>query len=339
MPALKIGPIGLAGVELETWLLKFDKFGTCVSPQTRAALLARLGTNPKQPVILFSHGWNNEFADARSLYTSFLTEIQKHLHTYGTVSVPPLFVGVIWPSTWLSFDTGPQIGAELGPAGGDSDGVFARELAGELDDPAQREELLGLLRMRQIQGRDAQRLAQLTAQALRCGPRAAAADTADTVADGADSLLWGAQALGELDGTVHSSCQQFEEGGTIDDALPTGPRQAGLLSLIDPRKLLQVASVYQMKDRAGTVGAAGIAALLHDILGGGTTSLHMVGHSFGAKVILSAIAAADLPYGRKVTSALLLQPAISHLCFAVDAVGAYGRGGYRGVPEKSANRC
>ena len=56
-------------------------------------------------------------------------------------------------------------------------------------------------------------------------------------------------------------------------------------------------------------------------------NVHLVGHSYGCKVMLSAVAAGTLP--RKVTSALLLQPALSYRAFAVDADGKGRPGGYR----------
>ena len=37
-----VGPIALPGVNFESWLLKFDKVGACISPRTRQALLQRL---------------------------------------------------------------------------------------------------------------------------------------------------------------------------------------------------------------------------------------------------------------------------------------------------------
>jgi hypothetical protein len=330
MPAQQIGPIGLAGIDLETWFLKFDESGTCISPQTKAALLARLATSPRTPVILFSHGWNNEFGDARTLYSAFLTELQRQFQAHGASGEAPLFVGVIWPSTWLSFDTGPEIAAEPDFAAGDADDGFARELAAGLADPVQRQRLYALLETPQLGGQDARELAQLAVQALGSLSGPAAADAAN-----AEALLSGALALGEL-GNLEPPSQELEEGGTIGDGATAAPRQAGLLDVLDPRKLLRVASVYQMKDRAGTVGTAGVASLVRDILAASAAPLHAVGHSFGAKVILSAIAAAELPPGRQVASALLLQPAISHLCFAADAVGPYGSGGYRGVPARIA---
>lgn len=88
-----------------------------------------------------------------------------------------------------------------------------------------------------------------------------------------------------------------------------------------------------MKDRAGTVGARGVAPLLTDLLRASEARVHLLGHSFGGKVVLSALCVpSDLP--RKVHAALLLQPAVSHLCFAERVPGTDRPGGYRAALQR-----
>jgi pimeloyl-ACP methyl ester carboxylesterase len=91
-----------------------------------------------------------------------------------------------------------------------------------------------------------------------------------------------------------------------------------------------------MKDRAGTVGATGASALLHDLLQRTNAPVHAVGHSYGGKLLMSAIA--TQPAGTKpVKSLLLLEPAVSHLCFAATVPGRAGPGGYRQVLDRVVN--
>jgi pimeloyl-ACP methyl ester carboxylesterase len=59
--------------------------------------------------------------------------------------------------------------------------------------------------------------------------------------------------------------------------------------------------------------------------------VHLIGHSYGGKVILSALAAK--PHARNVDSVLLLQPAMSYLCFAADVDGHPG--GYRAALSRT----
>jgi hypothetical protein len=60
----------------------------------------------------------------------------------------------------------------------------------------------------------------------------------------------------------------------------------------------------------------------------GATRVHAVGHSYGCKVMLSAVCAPS-PLTRPLDSLLLLQPAVSHLCFADDIPKIGKPGGYR----------
>ena len=106
------GPYPLNGVGMPTWLVRFDKHGACTSPATRAMLLDKLRGAPPSDVIVFSHGWNNDFDDAAGMYAELLRNFETLCaqHPPGR-PFDPLFVGVFWPSIWLSFDTGPQIAA------------------------------------------------------------------------------------------------------------------------------------------------------------------------------------------------------------------------------------
>jgi pimeloyl-ACP methyl ester carboxylesterase len=110
------------------------------------------------------------------------------------------------------------------------------------------------------------------------------------------------------------------------EAEDEAPQAAGLFGF-DPRSILRATTVLMMKDRAGKVGAHGVGPLLRDLLAAKATGkFHLIGHSYGCKVLLSAVCADDLP--RRVNSMLLLQPAISYLAFATDA-GRGRPGGYR----------
>lgn len=326
MPAPTVGPVPLPGITLETWLLKYDKHGKCESPEHLTALLARLKSDPGLPVILFSHGWNNEYGDATGWYQIFLKNLQDHLSTYPGKK-KPLFVGVIWPSTWLSFDRGPEIAAATV-----LETQVAQELAATLPEGKQ-QRLQTLLASAQITKEQAAELADLVASALK-------AQLADGETEGLEDSIPDSPALLEamLESqqiTAKPSSDQGDdlpEGGVVNSATGGGVAAAGLLSYLDPRWALRVASVYQMKDRAGTVGAKGVSSLVKDILANTPAPLHLVGHSYGAKVVLSAVAAQ--PLAGKVQSILLLQPAISHLCFAGALPGRGGKGGYHDVPNR-----
>ena len=334
MPSEAGGASGLPGVDFESWLLKFDKRGACASPKTRDALLARLQAVPQTPVILFSHGWNNEFGDATALYAAFLRHLQAHFEAGAPGPRRPLFVGVVWPSTWLSWDQGPRIAAAAsGDAADGAERALQQELAEALPDEVARERLhrlFGLPRLTREQGAE---LARLVSSALGAMLTQEGGDGAEAAAPDPGTVLSGLEALqGLAPAASDGGGDELGGGGTIDGGSRRPPQHAGALAFLDPRGALRLASVYQMKDRAGTVGWHGVSRLIDDILATSKAPLHTVGHSYGAKVVLSAIAAATA--ARQVETVLLLQPAVSHLGFAAEVPGREGGGGYRTVPAK-----
>jgi hypothetical protein len=111
----------------------------------------------------------------------------------------------------------------------------------------------------------------------------------------------------------------------------TEAQAAGPLTYLDPRWIVRLATVLLMKDRAGTVGANGVADLVGRILGESNARLFLVGHSYGAKVVMTALAVRQPQ--RQAEAALLLQPAVSRLCFAAD-VGGGRPGGFRAVLDR-----
>jgi pimeloyl-ACP methyl ester carboxylesterase len=121
----------------------------------------------------------------------------------------------------------------------------------------------------------------------------------------------------------------FGTAGT--GGVSTGPMAAGLS--LDPRDLLRMGTVWLMHDRAGTVGALGVSRLVQWVLNrprGPERSgprLHLIGHSFGAKVVLSALSTGD-DHADRAHSVLLLEPAINRWCFAPIVTGSNAPGGY-----------
>jgi hypothetical protein len=101
----------------------------------------------------------------------------------------------------------------------------------------------------------------------------------------------------------------------------------GPLTWLDPRGPVRVASLLIMKDRAGVVGYNGVGPLLLHKLLAQNLRVHAIGHSFGCKVMLSALCS-HAP-AKPAASLLLLQPAISYLCFGDNIDGQGRTGGYR----------
>ena len=312
------------GAKVPLFLVSFDKHGQCISPKTRDQLLRAVRDDRPTDVFLLSHGWNNDWAAATSLYHSLIKGYEQVRRENGIAGeYRPLYVGVIWPSTVLvlPWEKGPQLMApgrgatSGGPAGAANDSQAVRELADELG----------------VAGNDLQAIVDK-------GPAADRADIARL-----------AEMLSPIYGRVEHEELAFTPGAPSADELiqswsvsqgmargrpATAPAAAPeALALPDPRWIVRVTTFLMMKDRSGRVGFNGVAPLLQDLLSAGNAKVHLVGHSYGAKVLMSALCAGSP--SRPVRSVLLLQPAMSHLAFAKDAAGAGRDGGYRAALSRT----
>jgi hypothetical protein len=289
-PIPPVGPLHVIGRDNPMYVLPYDKRGGTTAPQTLEHARATLRSGGFTDVYLFSHGWNNDWATATERYRQFATGLAAQ--GADDPGRRALLLGVFWPSALL---VAPW---ERAPA-----------MAGELADPAE-EELAG-----ELEPAAAARLRELSAAPLTDDEAAELAGLLAPVADPA-ALTAAARAIADA-----AAAPAGDDWGTVTGAT-AGPAAAGVLAKLDPRNLLRAASVWQMKDRAGRIGTTAVAPLLDDALAGTAARVHCVGHSFGAKVMLSALAARE-PV-RRAHSLLLLQPAVNHLCFAP-------QGGYRPV--------
>jgi hypothetical protein len=117
-------------------------------------------------------------------------------------------------------------------------------------------------------------------------------------------------------GSTAAVCEEFARalagmdspGAVAEFALPNPWKGA--------KELLRQATYYAMKRRAGTVGERGLGAVLGRLAEAAPgVRVHLVGHSFGARLVSFALR--GLPKGvRTVKSVTLLQGAFSHYAFA-----------------------
>ncbi|MBI5086655.1 MAG: hypothetical protein HZB13_18925 [Acidobacteria bacterium] len=98
----------------------------------------------------------------------------------------------------------------------------------------------------------------------------------------------------------------------------------------------QASSYYAMKERAGMVGAAGLAPLLcrlyFDYPG---LRIHLAGHSFGARLVTAAAAAQP---GPSIQSMTLIQAAFSQYAFSYKVPGYAKSGAFRTILDHSLVR-
>lgn len=294
-------------------VVPFNKRGRCTSPEWRKELLEDASAAPYTDVFLFSHGWNNDWPTALHRYGEFIEGYQAFRRDEG-LPVPdgyrPLLVGVHWPSAILTFD---YEDAPAMAAGGTLLGRSDEEALAVLEDELAEVDAHALRSIAETNGPPDANLAALLA------PLLTDADEVGAPAPKAPQLL----ATWQESGQSFEGTGEFGAIGAIG-AAGEGVAAAGFFSTA--RDAIRQVTVWLMKDRAGRVGARGVAPLLADLQAVAPKArFHLIGHSYGCKVLLSAIAIQ--PPARKVHSLLLLQAAVNHRCFAADR-GDGQPGGY-----------
>lgn len=335
---LPAGPYELleigTGARAPWYVIPFDKEGVCTAPKTRAHLLATLSAGGFTHVFLFSHGWNNDWKTSTRRYRDFIDAFTKVRQAQGGTpgDYRPLLVGVFWPSTALvlPWEKPPAMAAAADPrtAGDEAVGEGLDELAEIAPElPAgRRERFYELAGAERLSADEASELAEMLAPLYGQGgdpEDGGEAPTPETLL-----ALW--RALPQPP-TVNDDPDDFGFNPGTAPA-PGAPAAAFDLGSLDPRGAVRAFTVWQMKDRAGTVGAHGVAPLLRDLLAAaGGARLHLLGHSYGCKVVLSALGGGAALAPGSVESALLLQPAINGWAFAEKVEGESFSGGYRKV--------
>lgn len=316
--------------------LEFDERGGLEDRQQITDLLNHVdGVRPARLAIV-SHGWRNSADDATALYTELFTNVATSLRERGAPDAQlPTVVGVYWPSMALpefaaappqatdggvaaavhapSIDPaiiGKQLDALSDAFGGATKLAEAKALLDNLEDrPSDQVEFVKLLRL-------------------------VAPPTSDASEDNSDRFLSGDP--GQLfERLMNPTFGGPRQGGRPDGAA-AGLRDAllgaGATVLNSARgalgsafRLVNYLTFYQMKERAGIVGAGLNQALVRVSRSAPPLPFHLVGHSFGARVVTTAAAR-----GAKLDpcSLSLLQGAYSHNGLAASAEWDGAKDGY-----------
>lgn len=317
------------------WELTFDADGDVDTTQ-RAGLTSGVTARGVTDLIVFSHGWNSDRSGATRLHDRFLRPVPGLLRgatapanapVPAPVPVPapapapapavPGYVGVLWPSMRFSDEPIPDFEPTSAVTG-------ARDGAAVLDDRTRRAlaevfpgggPLVGrLAALLEERPDDDRRIAEFVALTRRLtGVDGAAVDTTDESSAVAPAML--------VDDPV-AVCEVFAaslEPGLLD----------GLRARIwnGAHEVLRQATYYAMKRRAGTVGEHGLGPALGAVAAARPgIRIHLVGHSFGGRVVSFALR--GLPDGvRAVKSVTLLQGAFSHYAFAAVLPHDHAHGG------------
>lgn len=298
------------------WEVEFTKDGRAFDEDQVDALLQ--GLPGASDLLVLSHGWNNDRDEATGLYDELLESLEKvGLPDSGRGSEIAV-MRVLWPSKKFALES-------LIPGGGAASATSQSDsaLIEALEDLKQDPFRLG-------ETKENPTRAALVNRALEVVPKLessldarreyvqqirALLDPGPASEDDASRELF------ELDaGDVFAA---FSQPVAV---LPTaaGGGAAGVSSggaaflgdLIDgakagARRLANFATYYSMKTRAGMVGSGGVASVLSQARRANPDlSMHLVGHSFGGRLVTAA--AATLPKRDARVSLVLLQAAFSH---------------------------
>ncbi len=306
--------------------LEITKDGTIYeSSQLDAVVAAVPGLTD---LIVVAHGWNNNIAEARDLYDRLFGSVDAVL---AADVVPDLagrrfgVVRVFWPSKRFE-------DADLIPGGGAAAAVAGPDPAlAAANEAALRAVLEGLKQ-------DPDRLGGGGADPTRTSAVAIAAAMIPHLdhpsgqrafVDALRSLLDPAEARPDdgSDGFFARTAEQLFAGfaGTV---VAPGPRAAGGASslggsivagvedLVDgtvaaARRIANYATYYEIKTRAGVVGRGGVQALLRRVRATRPElKVHLIGHSFGGRLVTAAAHA--LGPATPALTVALLQAAFSH---------------------------
>jgi hypothetical protein len=280
-------------------------------------------------LVVIAHGWNNDKADAASLYDRFIASAEQVAASGVVNGVQQRHVGVVrayWPSKKFA-------DSDLIPGGGAasvSEATSASQAAlGRLLDELKRDPVrLGGSEVDATKRVHLER-AQSLVPALSSSAdarrefvqsiRAVLNPDENHPEDGsAEFFTSDPEALFQsLSGQV-----KFVPGHSAGGA--TSMTAGGAANFLTDaaegttaaaRRIANYATYYQMKARAGTVGRTGVGLTLARIREKRPgLPLHLVGHSFGGRLV--AAAAATLEPGSTPVTMMLLQAAFSHNGFA-----------------------
>lgn len=316
--------------------LLYDTTGHPVDTAAQDELTKWLASPPGNAttdLVLISHGWNNDISEARQLYADFFAAMASVQKTQNIVQDRNFAIAAIfWPSKRFA-------DADLIPGG-------AAALSSSLEDQlnAQLDQLKVILAADataaakvehardQIPKLEVSQSAQDDFVASLVSALPAPRNDRDEGLDDSMTALKsgsvpGHTVLDRLSAPVFAAFPLPEDSG--GHALGLGGVLSGITSAAS--RLANYFTYYTMKDRAGIVGRTGVRQTILDLQAAAPKlRLHLIGHSFGGRLVTAAANSLDKP--RSIATLLLLEAAYSHNGLALNWDGQGNNGAFRSVP-------
>ena len=317
--------------------LEFTKDGAIFKNQQADDILANVPAGTTD-IVIASHGWNNDMAEAKTLYTNLFTSVKNQLAQSPASQRKLAVVGVFWPSKKF---------AEEGqtPGGGASVGAIDQKLRSRVevlesalgvDLSAAKNAIPNLENDPAAQGR----FIELIRNAVK---NDAGTPTSDEAREDASDQFFTATPTEIMDRLRLPPGQPLMPptpgGGGGGAAMighlqppPSGGAAGGIGTIFKSIKdraldVANFATYFTMKQRAGIVGQKGLAPFIAKIRQKYPNArVHLVGHSFGGRLVTAAAANAGQ---ESIASMALLQAAYSHSGLGTTPDGKNGF--FRGV--------
>jgi hypothetical protein len=311
--------------------LEFDAKGKPTDAAQLPALIDGLRKNKITDLFIVSHGWNNDEKDAHALYQELFTNVKAQESNTNVTGKSFAVAGVIWPSKKFDAAEDKPNAASLGTGHDrlvEQIDTLEAFLAAGPDAAKHKKDLEHAKTLIPKLENNAAARREFSEIILARLPKSVGEEGgwhidqkvgADMAAD--DTLL---KQLGSPPAKVASKGgggatsmghKPSASGTSYQGAAGIGDFFKGVVA--GASNLLNYVTYYQMKDRAGVVGRTGVNQAIQKIHAElPNVRVHLVGHSFGCRVVTAAVTGdAASPKGF-ASSMSLLQGAFSHYAFS-----------------------
>jgi hypothetical protein len=266
-------------------------------------------------LFIISHGWRNNEEDACTLYRGLFNSFRTVSEAFNADPSRIGVLGVFWPSEAFDESLASVAAAQRAvgnAAGRDATGTAIQNRLDQMkvffDDPSQWEKLEAAKgKVRALETTAGREAFVGTIRSLFEQPKTHPEDASDDFFErDADELMRDLRLADEDEPAALSSPGETGGAAGLQDAFNSFKAAA--------LRVLNYATYFEMKRRSGNVGRSGLASLIDRLAGNSDLGrIHLIGHSFGGRVVTSAAANANTP---KLKSMTLLQAAFSHNGFS-----------------------
>jgi hypothetical protein len=328
------------------WELRYDEQGgIAAGGEAVDTLVAQIRDSGTQDLFVMSHGWGNSEAAADQLYDGMFGLIQ------ASPGVPPTarFLGVYWPSLWFPDEPAEQdrdlplaTNAAPPPPGQADAAVTGKAIASSLAKGFSGDD------------RDAvKRMGKLVDQGLKGVAAGEPPEVQQRRLDEFHALLgtvFGAVPTAEAataedsgEAALFTTDDPRDAYGKLSVVMGSAPPESDVQGIGDffgkvwngAKDALRVGSYFQMKGRAGDIGRSGLGSFLvalHTVAPG--VRVHLIGHSFGARLVAFSLAGIPSPEQSPVASLTLVQGAFSHWSFSDGSTDIGIKGALSGFQDR-----